>query len=306
MISFRYHLVTIIGIFLAIALGVVVGTSALNGAVVGDLRRQVSDLKKDQSGAANQNKSLAAQAGNADLLAQTFGSKIAGSALTNVAVVLVGAPGATKTMKDAVAAQIVASGGRVAGRIQLTNQFDDPAQANAIRSLTTSSSVHPIGLQLPATDDAGMLAGALLGYVLFGHGQNSDLTQVLAGFNTLNMATTEGPPVSAGKALVFVTQGSQAKADPATAMLLSFATEVGVIGGPTVLVGDPTAASEGGLIALARTNDGAKKSVSSVDNASTPLGQLTVALTVADAMAGRKGNYGTAAGADALLPGVSN
>ncbi len=306
MISYRYHLVTIIGLFLAIALGVVVGTTALNGAVVGDLRRQVSDLKRDQTVAAAQNKALAGQAGNADLLAQTFGAKIAGAALAKTPVVLLGAPGATKTMKDAVAAQIVAAGGTISGRLQLSNQFDDPAQANSIRSLTTSSSVHPIGLQLPATDDPGLLAGALLGYVLLGHGQASDLTQVLAGFNTLNMLKTEGAAATAGKALVLVAPGGLAKGDVGGAMLLSFATEVATIGGPTVLAGDPASANNAGLIALARANEAAKKALSTVDDADSPLGQLTVALTVADTLAGRKGNYGNASGADGLLPGVSN
>ncbi|MCW2530376.1 MAG: Copper transport outer membrane protein MctB, partial [Pseudonocardiales bacterium] len=37
MISFRYHLVSIIAVFLACALGVVVGTTGLNGAILSDL-----------------------------------------------------------------------------------------------------------------------------------------------------------------------------------------------------------------------------------------------------------------------------
>lgn len=305
MISFRYHLVSIIGIFLAVALGVVIGTSALNGAVVGDLHRQVSDLKKSNADNASQNRALQAQAGNADLLAQTFGNKIAGSALAKTPVVLVGAPGATKSMKDAVAAQITAAGGTVASQIQLSSDFDNPSRANDIQSLATSG-VHPIGLHLPVTDNAGLLAGALLGYVLLGHGQATDLTQVLAGFSTLNMIKTESPTATAGKALVLVTSGGLAKGDPAGAMLVSFATEVATLGGPTVLAGDPAAATATGLVGLVRGNDSAKKALSTVDNAATALGQLTVVLTLADAVAGRKGNYGAAAGADALLPGTSN
>ena len=126
MISFRYHLVSVIAIFLAIALGVVVGTSALNGAVVGDLRRQVSDLKSSDSAAGGQNRALQARAGNADLLAQTFGAKIVGAALAKVPVVLVGAPGATKAMKDAIASEITAAGGTVAARLQLSQRLHRP------------------------------------------------------------------------------------------------------------------------------------------------------------------------------------
>ncbi|MGI8666184.1 MAG: copper transporter [Jatrophihabitans sp.] len=306
MISFRYHLVSIIGVFLAIALGVVIGTSALNGAVVGDLRRQVSDLNRSGAAATDRNASLQAQAGNADLLAQTFGAKIAGSALAKTPVVILGAPGAPKSMKDAVAAAITGAGGTVAARLQLSKDFDDPKRANDIRSLATASGVHPIGLQLPSTDDPGVLAGALLGYVLFGHGQGTDLTQVLAGFNTLNMLSTEGAPATAGKALVLVAPGGLAKDDGGGALLLSFGTELGTVGGPSVIAGDSASATQAGLVALVRGSDGAKKALSTVDDATGPLGQLTVSLAVADALAGRRGNYGTATGADGLLPGVAN
>jgi hypothetical protein len=304
-ISFRYHLVSVIGIFLAIALGVVIGTSALNGAVVGDLRRQVSDLKS----AANTNSatigSLRAQSGNADLLAKNFGARIAAGALTNVPVVIVGAPGVSADMQSAIAAEVTAAGGKVAGRVQLSKAFSDPTRAADIRSLATSGA-HPIGLQLPSSDDAGTLAGALLGYVLLGKGQATDVTQVLAGFSTLNMAKAQGVPVQSGKVVLFVTSGGMAKDDPAGKMLLSMVTSMGSTSGPTVVVGDQPSATSSGLVGLVRADSTAKESVSTVDNADRPLGRLAAALAAADSVAGRKGNFGTAAGADALLPGISS
>ena len=305
MISFRYHLVSIIAIFLAIALGVVVGTSALNGAVVGDLRRQVSDLKSSDSAASGQARALQARAGNADLLAQTFGAKIAGAELAKVPVVLLGAPGASKQLKDAIASEITAAGGTVAARLQLSSDFIDPKRANDIRSLATTG-VHPIGLQLPSTDDPGTLAGALLGYVLLGHGQSTDLAQALASFSTLNMLKAETGNPGSGKAVVLVAPGSRPAGDPGAATLQSFASELAVIGGPTVVAGDQQSASAAGLVAELRGNDAARKALSTVDDAGSPLGNLTVVLTVSDALAGRKGSYGVAAGADALLPGVSS
>ncbi|HJQ02736.1 MAG TPA: copper transporter [Jatrophihabitans sp.] len=305
MISFRYHLVSVIAVFLALALGVVIGTSALNGAVVGDLRRQVSDLKSGDAAAAARNHDLQAQADDADLLAQTFGARITGQSLAKVPVVLVGAPGATKSMKDAIAAQITAAGGTVAGRLQISGELLDPKRANDIRSLATSN-VHPMGLQLPATDDPGMLAGALVGFVLFGHGQSTDLAQVLASFSTLNMIKAESANPAAGKALVLVAPGARPKNDPGAATLQTFATEVAAIGGPTVVAGDQPSSTAGGLIALVRGNDTAKKALSTIDDATSPLGTLTVVLALADAVAGRKGNYGVGPGADALLPGVSS
>ena len=37
-VDFRYHLVSIIAVFLALALGIVVGTTALNGALLDSLK----------------------------------------------------------------------------------------------------------------------------------------------------------------------------------------------------------------------------------------------------------------------------
>jgi hypothetical protein len=303
-ISFRYHLVSIIAVFLGIALGVVVGTSALHGAVVGDLRSQVSDTKKNSSALAAQNQVLRARSANADLLAQTFGAKIAGSALAKTPVVLLGAPGAPKGLRDEMAAQVRAAGGTVAANLQLSKHFSDPRRANDIRSLATSG-LHPIGLQLPTTDDAGTLAGALLGFVLHGHGQSTDLAQVIAGFGTLNMIKADSPSVAPGKLVLLVAPGALPKDDEAGRMLLSFSAQLGAsTGGPTVVIGDPASNTAGGLVALVRDDEVANKAVSTVDDANSPLGELTVVLTAADTLAGRKGHYGTGADTDGLLPGA--
>lgn len=305
MISYRYHLVSLIAVFLGIALGVVIGTSALNGAVVGDLRSQVSDLKKNDSALAAQNQVLRSRSGNADLLAQAYGAKIANGSLAKAPVVLLGAPGAPKGMLDTVADQVEAAGGKVAGRLQLSKDFSDPKRANDIRSLATSG-VHPIGLQLPTTDDAGALAGALLGYVLLGHGQSTDLAQVVAGFGTLNMVKATGTP-AAGKLLLLVAPGALPKNSDAGRMLLTFTTQLGSpAGGPTVVVGDPAADTAGGLVALVRQDETASKAVSTVDDANSPLGALTVVLTGAETVAGRKGHYGVGADSDGLVPGAGN
>ena len=141
-----------------------------------------------------------------------------------------------------MAAEVTAAGGHIAGRLQLSKDFDDPRRANDIRSLATSG-LHPIGLQLPTTDDAGLLAGALLGFVLLGHGQSTDLTQVVAGFGTLNMIKSESSTVTAGKVLVLVAPGAMAKGADAGKMLLSFSTQLGAVtGGPTVVAGDAKSA----------------------------------------------------------------
>ena len=49
MINFRYHVVSLTAVFLALAIGLVVGTAALNGPVADSLKNQIGALNKDNS-----------------------------------------------------------------------------------------------------------------------------------------------------------------------------------------------------------------------------------------------------------------
>jgi Copper transport outer membrane protein, MctB len=46
-INFRYHVVLLTAVFLALAIGLIVGTAALNGPVANDLQSRVSQLSKE-------------------------------------------------------------------------------------------------------------------------------------------------------------------------------------------------------------------------------------------------------------------
>ncbi len=306
MISYRYHLVSVIGIFLAIALGVVIGTTALNGAVVGDLRRQVSDLKSQSANQSGQITSLTAQAGNADQIVNTFGARISAGALSKKAVVVLAGPGASTDVQNAVIAQIKAAGGTVSAQLQLTNDFVNPARASDIKALATSGA-HPVGLQYPNTDDAGALAGSLLGWVLLGHGQATDLTQVLSGFGSLNMIKPLGATPAPGNAVVLISTGTLPAGGPGQTLLSMLGQLASpASGGPTVLAGDAASDIGGGVVALARANTAVNQTVSTVDNAGTAVGQLGTALALSQAIAKHVGQYGTGAGASSVLPGVSS
>ena len=49
MIDFRYHVVSLVAVFLALALGVLLGTTQLSGVVSDDLRGQVRQLDAGQA-----------------------------------------------------------------------------------------------------------------------------------------------------------------------------------------------------------------------------------------------------------------
>lgn len=301
MISFRYHLVSIVAIFLALALGIVVGTTALNGPITKDLRNQVNDLKKQRENLTAQVKALQGQVDDAGQFASTYGAQLVASTLTGKSVIIVSLPGATTGMQDGISKQISAAGGKVGGRLAITRDYLDPRRGSGISSLATGPA-HPIGLTLPETSDAGQLGGALLAYVLLGKGQRTDLTQVLGGFSELHMVSVEGNSVTPSTSIVVIGKGSLPAKDYGGAAELALVGALASAGGKVVVAGDSASADNGGLLALVRDATTTRSAVSSVDDANSSFGQVSSVLALAAALKGQLGHYGTEQGADALFP----
>lgn len=301
MISFRYHIVSIVAIFLAFALGIAVGTAALNGAVTDNLRDQVNSLRDQRDSLRTDASVLNKKVADQDGFATLYGASVITGALSGKTVAIIQTPGASSDVVDGVVAQVAAAGGRVTGQVEITSDYLDPARAVDIRALATGPA-HPVGLQLPPTDDAGALGGSLLAYVLVSSPTTADINQVLAGFATLQMVKVKGDTVTPADLAIVVTGGTASTGDPAAAMLVALANALDKQGDGAVVAGDTASAGKGGLIAAVRGDGSASRSISTVDDADTALGRLTVILALAEQAAGRAGQYGTAAGADAIAP----
>lgn len=301
MISFRYHLVSIVAVFLALALGIVVGTTALSGPITKDLRNQLNDTKKQRDALAAQTKTLQGQVDDAGQFAATYGSQLVAGRLSGKKILLVALPGATSGMRDGVSRQLSAAGAKISGRITLTKNYFDPGLATGIKSLATGPS-HPIGLTLPVTSDAGQLGGSLLAYVLLGKGQRTDINQVLGGFSALHMVSLDSSTVTPSTLVLVLGHGAMSAKDDTSTAELALVTALARSGGHVVVAGDANSASGGGLVAAVRNAGADRSTVSSVDDADSAFGQVSAVLALAAAAKGQAGQYGSEQGADALFP----
>jgi hypothetical protein len=302
-ISFRYHVVSIVAVFLALALGIVVGTTALNGPVTTDLRKQVDSLKTDRGQLAQQVKTLQSQVDNAGQFASTFGAQLVTGALKGKKVLIVGLPGAATGMQDGIAAQITAAGADITGRLQLAPDYIDPARGSSIVTLATGAA-HPCWLTLPETSDAGQLGGALLAGVLLGNNpqeSESDLRTVLSGFSALHMISSDPKGVEPATTVVVIGNGSNPVGSYAGQSELALVTALQAKGAQVVVAGDTGSATDAGVVALVRSSP-AKANVSTIDNANSSFGQVSTVLAVVGIAKSQVGHYGTAKGADALFP----
>ncbi len=310
MISLRYHVISIAAVFLALALGVVLGSTAISDRLLSglssnrdDLGRQVSDLQAERN-------ALNAQLANADVFGAAVGPRIVGGTLRGRSVVLVTTADAAPTDRDALTGLLSSAGATVTGELQLTDAFTDPSRSDQLSELSTR--LLPAGLRLPTASDAGTLAGGLLGSLLLINPNNgkaqatpAETTAVLAGLGDGGFVHS-GPRVLPAQLVVVLTGGASrgnGSGDRA-GILARFATQLDHAGAGAVLAGRSGSADGNGPIGVVRADTAAASVLSTVDDVNTAAGRVVSVLALAEQAQGRAGRYGTGGNAQAMVPAI--
>ncbi|MCX6465820.1 MAG: copper transporter, partial [Pseudonocardiales bacterium] len=199
MISLRYHALSIGAVFLALAVGVVLGASGVSDRLLSAVSAQRDDLGEQVLALTGERDDLAATVRASDEFARRVGPAAVAGRLTGQSVVLVTA-GADPADRDAVATLIGQAGGTVAGEVALTPAVGDPARADQLRELTAG--LLPAGAQLPAAADTGSLVGGLLGGALLTGADPAAAAGVLTGLTTGGFVVPGEVPAPAGLVLV--------------------------------------------------------------------------------------------------------
>lgn len=300
MIDFRYHLVSLIAVFLAVALGIVIGTTALNGLLLDDLENQVVALEQDKRSLEDQTRSLQARLDAEDEFELAVASALVDGALTDSSVLLVVADEDvdTETVEE-VGDLIRQAGGTVAGQITLTPEFSDPSSESSLQSYATGSGL-PAGITLPEVDDAGQLVGSLLAQVLMippgGVEPDSAATSsVLAGLPALEVLRTDSESVTPANYAVVLTDGelTDDQAEDRNANLVELVEALDQAGSGVVVAGNAISARENGLVGTVRSDPELAAAVSTVDNINAPAGRISTVLALRAEGEGTSGAYGT-------------
>ncbi|MCD2187317.1 copper transporter [Actinomycetospora soli] len=300
MISFRYHIVSLCAVVLALALGVVLGASSLSQTMLGALSSDRADLSGQVGTLTAERDTARAQQSAADRVLAGTAPALVGGALRDRTVVLLAAPDADPADLDALTGLVGQAGGRVTGTLSLTDAMLAPDRADALRTLVTR--VLPAGVQLPSTTDVGTLTGSLLGsLVTTGRGPSSSPAEVGTAFTALADGGFLAPGAAPAPAqLALVVGGTAAPAPDAagrSATLARLAAGVHAGGAGTVLA----TRSADGAVAVVR-GDQALRGVSTVDGVGATAGRLAAVLAAAEQAAGRSGAYGAAPGVAPLPP----
>jgi hypothetical protein len=284
-IDFRYHLVSIIAVFLALAVGLVVGSTALTGKT-----EQV--LTAGQQSALSENHSLRNEQGllnqqvKADqAFAQASSQRLLADLLTGERVVLVTAPGADPAVATGLSTALKTAGATVTGQVSLTSGFTTTSGQNETELSTRAQTLASTpGLQPPAPSAGstvpGQLAAAqvLAASLLSGGASSVPLPKsasqaILNGLVADQYITVSGTPAGVPADLAILITPATTQAQSTNDVLMAVAQQLSAAARATVMAG---ALSPPGVASVISAEKSAGNIVSTVDNADTESGQITV------------------------------
>ena len=306
MIDFRYHLVSIIAVFLALAVGLALGATALSGPAQHLLQGEYSAVSHRNNTLIKENTQLGWQVKTDQSLLQVGSQRLLGEVLPGENVVLIVAPGANNAVTNGVSAALHQAGATVTGQVQLTDQFMQPTGSNEsqlqnlAQSLATKASVTlPTQFSNPAVagqqDAAQVIAASILDSS--GVSLSSSASQdILNGFVQAGFISKMTAPAPAQLAVLVTPQEPPPPPGSGNSgeVLAAVAQELKAAGAGTVMAGDVSSIGSGSAIDV-EDNVSSADQVSTVDNADTEGGQITLVWALRAALEGQgPGQYGIA------------
>ncbi|MFB4280216.1 MULTISPECIES: copper transporter [unclassified Nonomuraea] len=314
MIDFRYHLVSIVAIFLALAVGIVLGTTLLQEPAIKSTQEVAAGLTASNDELRAQIDTLRGrEAGNDTFIASVTADLVAGE-LSGQRVLLVEAPGSNTAQREAAEQVLDQAGAEISGQVTLTEKFFDPKGRGVLDGLVDQ--LKPVNMVFPATATSWDRAAALLAATFVTTDQtqsgtpNPATADVISTFETGGLLSTEGEP---GKRATLVVMFAPEKpyegenAEAQAGAIVSVADGLDVGGKGTVLAGLAAAgALPGDAISTVRDEGEVSKRVSTVDTADMPVGRVAIVYSLREQLSGRAGQYGMGKGASAPVPPVTS
>jgi hypothetical protein len=306
-INFRYHVVSLTAVFLALAIGLVVGTAALNGPVADSLRDQLTALNKDNSNKRDQVNQYREQLNSSQDFATELAPTVLNGKLTGRKLLVLALPGSDPYV-EGVVTMLAVAGATVTARISVQDKFFDPNTSTELLDLANQSKQPTIPTEgLPVNSDGVETASAQLALALFQRtgltqAAPGDVTAVLTAYSKQSYLTVSDKALGGAEGAVIISGPPAVDKDAArkSQSMVMLANQFSKVK-PVVVAGDGV--GDGNLISAVRGDPTLVKDISTVDNASTVQGQVATGMATVERMTqDRIGQYGTAAGASSLVP----
>ena len=328
MIDFRYHLVSIVAVFLALAIGIVLGSTELQGPTYNFLNRTTAKLQTQLDQTTSQRDAAQQQATQDELYAQAVQPAVLHDLLTGQRLLIVTEPGAQPSVVNGISTAAIVAGATVTGQINLAPKFFDiSGKTQGSLNQTTLDVAQAAGLQLDTSTTyqqqaAQVIASEILttsptsptspgssgssGSRSASGDQGANAGTMLQTYAASQFLRTTGQPATPATLAIVVTPQnapSDGSADQLDQVLISLVQQLAAKSSATVVAGSSSGSGAGSPIAVLRSNNVASQ-VSTVDDADLVSGQTVTIQALAALLAGGKaGSYGfTANGSVSVAP----
>lgn len=314
MISFRYHIVSIVSVFLALAIGIALGGGPLKGEVDNTLVDQVKMDRSVKSDLRAQIQQLKSTNQFTDDFAKQVAPTLLDGSLKGHTVDLVVLPGAEATTVTSLSDLVTTAGATLGGTLRVGNGLLDVSNKQLVDELGSQLEGSATGVNVPPDasgyERMGILIARAIGTQDTGGAQvDGTADSILAGLSTAGMMSAEGDLNRRGDLLLFVAgpgKGGSAESDGSDAIVTTLVTEADAGTNGVVLGGPVSSAQPGGAVRAVRDDVTAARDVSTVDTISRTAGQVVAVMALNGQAHGQSGQYGSVDAADGPMPGAKN
>ncbi len=300
MVNFRYHLVSITAVFLALAAGITIGAGVVDRATVDQIERRLADVDGRREDTNRKNDELRSDLTRWSNFAGESGDRLVAGQLAGTPVVVVATNGVNRDLVNSVRSALVTAGAEIDGTIWFTGRWvlDDEDELRQLAGVLDAA---------PTTDGEDLRAAGVAGIgTAWALGESGPLVTALVetGFleyeapATVLVALSELPRPDT---LFLIVSGDDADVPPAD-LAIPLVTrlagsDVAVLAAqPQRAPMPPPAEGEEDVVpefVMALRADGAVSGrLSSVDNVDDYRGRIATVLALRELREGRRGHYG--------------
>jgi len=310
MINFRFHVVSIVAVFLSLALGIMIGSTVVDRAIVASLRSQIQRVEANADAQRAENSALTKELGlKADYVKASASFAVTGR-LSAVPLAVIADPNVSA---DNIVGLIELSrnaGSGVGGYIRLTDKWSDDSQVSELRRaagvqergarLVRAGAWSAVATRIAAGTDNDSQNDVLVSLVSSGFIEYKSVDDS----NAVPAFPAEWPGIGARAVYISAPMvGAAASQSLQVAERVTSLARQGmfVVAAEDHLDGDGIP-SRGGVLSNVLDDASVRIRISSVDDVELVEGRVAVVLAAADLARGVNGKYGYGDGVVATVP----
>jgi len=305
MVNFRFHIVSIIAVFLALALGIGMGATVIDKATVDFLRQRLDTVSNDVTNANRRSNDLERQIERDSKYSERAQEYLINERLSGVPVALLIFRGIETGSVGELKRVLADSGAVVQGTVWFTGKAgsNERNDALALQQILGASTADPgllrealatrVAAVMAGTNDGTALKPLVDGGFLEWESEQSpgDIARVQFGASRLVVMSAFNPSVP-----------NELLALPLTRLLASQPQRRVVAVEPGREPDARTSGERAVFLEPLRRDDSLRSKLSTVDNLESPSGRVATVLALAQLQAGVTGNYGVASSSQGPIP----